>query len=374
MNQNDFCNIISTVKEDLEKKKGQRNLPSNLDSILRELFRKHLLEKANVKNRQEAKNLETNKNIGIIGNISTGKTFLLNTIFNLQLPGTRTEEIQLIEYHDIYIIDTPGFNRITKNVEMNDNERFAIKNKDKEIESFVLNYSSIIIYVINTLNLFVIKKVQNILKKIENQKDKKLFLLYNNTFITNKYEYEQFMKREKIFEKIKVETIIMCPYSKQKSIKRIKEIANNKVTSEEIKEINSAKIDENLIEKKFDETTYWKYIRLNTPGYSYYLNSDNNLVIEIEATSLSNCKITNKLIGKNTHFTIEAKKKPCIYLENGKSIINNDDYSFTIKVPLKVAILKNNKFSKQIYKNGLLTFIYEAKRPMTENDDDDDDE
>ena len=374
MNQNDFCNIISTVKEDLEKKKGQRNLPSNLDSILRELFRKHLLEKANVKNRQEAKNLETNKNIGIIGNISTGKTFLLNTIFNLQLPGTRTEEIQLIKYHDIYIIDTPGFNRITKNAEMNDNERFAIKNKDKKIESFVLKNSSVIIYVINTLNLFVIKKVQNILKKIENQKDKKLFLLYNNTFITNKYEYEQFMKREKIFEKIKVETIIMCPYSKQKSIKRIKEIANNKLTSEEIKEINTAKIDENLIEKKYDETTYWKYIRLNTPGYSYYLNSDNNLVIEIEATSLSNCKITNKLIGKNTHFTIEAKKKPCIYLENGKSIINNDDYSFTIKVPLKVAILKNNKFSKQIYKNGLLTFIYEAKRPMTENDDDDDDE
>ena len=374
MNQNDFCNIISTVKEDLEKKKGQRNLPSNLDSILRELFRKHLLEKAKVTIHQEAKDLPTNKNIGIIGNISTGKTFLLNTIFNLQLPGTRTEEIQLIKYHDIYIIDTPGFNRITKNAEMNDNERFAIKNKDKKIESFVLKNSSVIIYVINTLNLFVIKKVQNILKKIENQKDKKLFLLYNNTFITNKYEYEQFMKREKIFEKIKVETIIMCPYSKQKSIKRIKEIADNKVTSEEIKEINSAKIDENLIEKKFDETTYWKYIRLNTPGYSYYLNSDNNLVIEIEATSLSNCKITNKLIGKNTHFTIEAKKKPCIYLENGKSIINNDDYSFTIKVPLKVAILKNNKFSKQIYKNGLLTFIYEAKRPMTENDDDDDDE
>lgn len=374
MNQNDFCNIISTVKEDLEKEKGQRNLPSNLDSILRELFRKHLLEKAKVTIHQEAQDLPTNKNIGIIGNISTGKTFLLNTIFNLQLPGTRTEEIQLIKYHDIYIIDTPGFNRITKNAEMNDNERFAIKNKDKEIESFVLKNSSVIIYVINTLNLFVIKKVQNILKKIENQKDKKLFLLYNNTFITNKYEYEQFMKREKIFEKIKVETIIMCPYSKQKSIKRIKEIADNKVTSEEIKEINSAKIDENLIEKKFDETTYWKYIRLNTPGYSYYLNSDNNLVIEIEATSLSNCKITNKLIGNNTHFTIEAKKKPCIYLENGKSIINNDDYSFTIKVPLKVAVLKNNKFSKQIYKNGLLTFIYEAKRPMTENDDDDDDE
>ena len=372
MNQNDFCNIISTVKEDLGKEKGQSNLPSNLNSILRELFRKHLLEKAEVTIHQEDQDLPTNKNIGIIGNISTGKTFLLNTIFNLQLPGTRTEEIQLIKYHDIYIIDTPGFNRITKNVEMNDNERFAIKNKDKKIESFVFKNSSVIIYVINTLNLFVIKKVQKILKQIENQKDKKLFLLYNNTFIKNKYEYEQFIKREKIFEKIKVETIIMCPYSKRKSIKRIKEIADNKVIPDEIKEINSAKIDENLTEKKFDETTYWKYIRLNTPGYSYYLNSDNNLVIEIEATSLSNCKIKNKLIGNNTHFTIEAKKKPCIYLENGKSIINNDDYSFTIKVPLKVAILKNNKFSKQIYKNGLLTFIYEAKRPMTENDDDED--
>lgn len=362
MNQNEFCSIVAKVKERLEEQNN--DLPSNINPILRELLLKHLLKKANATTPKDYENLSSNNNIGVIGSFSSGKTFLINKIFNLKLPGAATEEIQLIDYNGFKIIDTPGFNRITKSVEMNENERFNIKDKEKKIESFVLKNSSVILYVVKTLNLFEVKKIQKLLKKIEN---KKFIILYNNTFIKNVNAYEQFKKRESILNDIKVETLIMCPYSIRNSIKRIKDIDPAKIEKSLINTENSK-------EKQFDETSYWKFIRLDKPGYRYYTNSENQLIIEIEAPGLTNCKIANKIIGNYTNFTIEAKKKPCYYLENGKSIINDDSYSLVIKVPLKVAVLKSSKLTKQMYQKGLVTFIYEAMQKKSESDEEEDDE
>ena len=97
-----------------------------------------------------------------------------------------------------------------------------------------------------------------------------------------------------------------------------------------------------------------------TPNYSCYINSDNDLVIEIELVGFKNCKLSYEIINNEFYnFHIIAEK------ENDeiekKMILNkriNENIDYIFKIPIDSFTLSESKPYFKKFEKGLITFKY----------------
>ena len=88
--------------------------------------------------------------IGFIGDVNSGKTHIINHLFNLNLPETPTQSINIIRpsYNDsLLIIDTPGLNNKPF---VSSDKRDEQKQIDFIIKSLTVHNSCILFYVTNS--------------------------------------------------------------------------------------------------------------------------------------------------------------------------------------------------------------------------------
>ena len=97
-----------------------------------------------------------------------------------------------------------------------------------------------------------------------------------------------------------------------------------------------------------------------TPNYSCYINSDNDLVIEIELVGFKNCKLSYEIINNEFYnFHIIAEK------ENDeiekKMILNkriNENIDYIFKIPIDSFTFSESKPYFKKFEKGLITFKY----------------
>ena len=197
--------------------------------------------------------------IGILGNLSVGKTFLLNKIFDINLPLIPTTSVNYYFLNDsLRVIDSPGLNNIMGITKQNKKEKLINqKFQDFIIEKFVLDNSFITIFVINSYNYNERKKIEKIKKILnENYKEKStiksLLIIHNifqiksiqdyNEYIKNNFPIEDFSNKDDIIfgekmdeniEKFEVLHFVLKPYQKtSKIIRTIKSQIMNNINSD----------------------------------------------------------------------------------------------------------------------------------------------
>ena len=128
--------------------------------------------------------------LGVLGNINSGKSFLLSKLFDINMPsesfidnkGLCVKYGNLNEYSNLYkgyvFLDSKGSNRpILDNID----KLHDIISTESFIQNFIILYSNIILLVINNLSVSeqkLINKIKNNLKLFSN-KDKKLIIIHN---------------------------------------------------------------------------------------------------------------------------------------------------------------------------------------------------
>jgi hypothetical protein len=98
-----------------------------------------------------------------------------------------------------------------------------------------------------------------------------------------------------------------------------------------------------------------------TPNYSCYINSDNDLVIEIELVGFKNCKLSYEIINNefyNFHIIAEKENDE---IEKKMIIQNkrfNENIDYIIKIPIDSFTLSESKPYFKKFEKGLITFKY----------------
>ena len=98
-----------------------------------------------------------------------------------------------------------------------------------------------------------------------------------------------------------------------------------------------------------------------TPNYSCYINSDNDLVIEIELVGFKNCKLSYEIINNefyNFHIIAEKENDE---IEKKMIIQNkrfNENIDYIIKIPIDSFTLSESKPYFKKSEKGLITFKY----------------
>ena len=152
--------------------------------------------------------------IGVIGNSTKGKSFLLSKISKIQLPsGTsiRTEGLSikypdLIQFKDrkIALLDSAGLEtpvlKIDKNIkEEKINEYFKEKSREKLItelflQNYIINNSNVLIVVVGILTYSEQKLLMKIKKEIERSKLKiPLFIIHNLITYTSIQQVKEYI-------------------------------------------------------------------------------------------------------------------------------------------------------------------------------------
>lgn len=132
------------------------------------------------------------------------------------------------------------------------------------------------------------------------------------------------------------------------------------------KEIVTDKIDMQSIQIAHEDLYYWKYFHAIKPAFSYYINDQNKLVIDIECSGLT--KINMKKSGPtNDYYVFEL---------GGKKVVNfadivysykhwtnrlEEDVQLVIKIPSGIGKIKKNNQEKPTYQHGILSFKYEIE-------------
>ena len=147
--------------------------------------------------------------IGVIGDVNAGKTHIINYLFNLNLPETSTQSIDIIRpsYSDsLLIIDTPGLNgKPFLSTEKRDEQ----KQIDFIIKSLTVHNSCILFYITNSFSLSTQKEIENIkslFNKTQSNNIRDFFILINNPFIETEEQYNEFISNH--IEPLKLRKII----------------------------------------------------------------------------------------------------------------------------------------------------------------------
>ena len=366
--------------------------------------------------------------IGFLGDLSVGKTFLINKIFDIDLLLVPTNSIYYYFIKDnIRVIDTPGLNNIMGISKQNKKEKLInFKFKDFMTEKFVLDNSLITIFVINSYNYYERKKIEIIKKTLnENYKEiptvRTLIVIHNifqikstndyNEYIKNNFPYEDFYNKdnliftEKIDETDKFEVLHFVLETYDKNNKVIESIKNhifqkfyndlidfnkmiensfqnigekiyglkdsvmcvNKNNSIQIFDSKNSTINNNQNFTKeysfffYNSKNWWNNFKYVTPHYSCYINSENDLVIEIELVGFKNCKLSYEIINNefyNFHIIAEKENDE---IEKKMIIQNkrfNENIDYIIKIPIDSFTLSESKPYFKKSEKGLITFKY----------------
>ena len=147
--------------------------------------------------------------IGVIGDVNAGKTHIINYLFNLNLPETPTQSINIIRpsYSDsLLIIDTPGLNGKPF---LSPEKRDEQKQIDFIIKSLTIHNSCILFYITNSFSLSTQKEIENIkslFNKNQSNNIRDFFMLINNPFIKTEEQYNEFISNH--IEPLKLRKII----------------------------------------------------------------------------------------------------------------------------------------------------------------------
>ena len=368
----------------------------------------------------------SNSVISFIGNSSSGKTTMLNYIFDTNIKSISPNDINFVYFPNIpniLLIDTPGLNQCANSFDMKKAECNEIKRRNNIIETIALNTSTFICYVTNNYNFKEQKEINKLKRRLcmndndesKNKGIKVLMVIHNKPKITTEKEYYDYINkyiitdknRFKMVNNIIQENITNEEIAKNKDIihfvisqynaNEIKKVIHKKIIAsiqipsmtiqsmlknsfEEIgnsmfksKKINisnnKVKILEGVIEDNlYDDESYWLWMDNLIPHYSYLINKSGNLELRVEMNCMNAINITAKIANDNNVFTIKGTKKQ----EEDSKVSNRQygTYLLNLKVPTTFCILKNTKFEGKTYANGLLTVEY-AIHPVRHDKEDD---
>ena len=153
--------------------------------------------------------------VGVLGEVNSGKTFILNKIGGTKLPYERTKGISVFFPKDkekskgFCFLDTSGFGREISLEKAPDEKRIIELNRDRKltenlISEIVLTYSNIIIVVISQFNFDAQIYLNKIKKTVKN---KAIFVIHNLSSAESKEEVNQYisnyLKKSKTFNVLK---------------------------------------------------------------------------------------------------------------------------------------------------------------------------
>ena len=140
------------------------------------------------------------KVVSFLGDIHSGKTHIINSIFNLNLPEKPTQSLNIIQTtsdDSLLIIDTPGLNNICQSLKLPLQQIKEINQIDYIIQSIAIQNASIVFYVTNSFTYKTQKEIENIqsmfaLSQSNSMRD--LFVLINCPFIYTEQQYKAFVE------------------------------------------------------------------------------------------------------------------------------------------------------------------------------------
>ena len=109
----------------------------------------------------------------------------------------------------------------------------------------------------------------------------------------------------------------------------------------------------------YNSKNWWNNFKYVTPHYSCYINSENDLVIEIELVGFKNCKLSFAILNSFYKFHIIAEKKND-EIEK-KMILNtrvNENIDYKFKIPIDSFTFSEPKPYFKKSEKGLITFKY----------------
>lgn len=278
-----YDTMVNSILKDFRKKPEYKEYPKKFEQILENIIQKEYLRRDEIGlisvdvgpiddlnekgwriNHFLANDNKIDKShipIGFLGNVSSGKTHLINSIFSFSIPEIPTQSINFLfpkKHSNLVIIDTPGLNKPSIN---NYNE---IKQIDSIIQTIIFESSSIILYVTNSYDLNEQKQCNKIkMRFIQNCHNdntdsamKTLMIIHNKPEITSFRSYQNYIneivKDKSKFKQIEQrygdvavslvkETIsntiidknrdiihlVLCPYNECRIIQKIKTIISS---------------------------------------------------------------------------------------------------------------------------------------------------
>jgi hypothetical protein len=111
-----------------------------------------------------------------------------------------------------------------------------------------------------------------------------------------------------------------------------------------------------------DLKLWWNNFKYITPYYSCYIDSNNELVIEIELVGYQKCKLSYISLTDFYKFHIFAEKKKTDkskikMIQNTRS---NEDIDYEFKIPIDSFSFASQKPYSNNYEKGLITFKYKS--------------
>lgn len=275
--------IIKCILNDFLKKPEYKDYPKNFEEILETLIQKELLRMAKIEKVSlevgqisglQGKGWAINNTltssdykkidkshipIGFLGNVSSGKTYLINSIFSFSIPEIPTNSINFLfseSHSNLVIIDTPGLNKLSLN---NIDE---IKQIDSITQTLIFESSSIILYVTKSYDLQEQKQcnkikmrfIQNCHNSNTDSAMKTLMIIHNKPEITNFRNYKNYIEQNILTDQSKFKQIeqrygdtfvtliketisnklidknrdiihlVLCPYNEDKILEKIRVI------------------------------------------------------------------------------------------------------------------------------------------------------
>lgn len=150
---------------------------------------------------EQIKNIsKPQKVVSFIGDIHSGKTHIINKIFNLNLPEKPNQSLNIIQTNNddsLVIIDTPGLNNICQSLKLPLQKLKEIKQINYIIQSIAIHNASIVFYVTNSFTYKTQKEIENIQSMFtssQNNSMRDLFVLINCPFIYTEQQYTAFVE------------------------------------------------------------------------------------------------------------------------------------------------------------------------------------
>ena len=354
--------------------------------------------------------------LGIVGNISSGKTHILNKILpSIKLPMTPTKGISIKRFNQVIVLDTGSIDQINCNSTQTNKINELIREKAFQrdfILKYVIDNSEIIICVLNeSITLDDIKIINTIKERIKNQTVIILHNLIHTEDIKNAVEIAEAFKKStlNISEREFTKTIpdkntkyyhencirkrdntevncvhyIYCKdnseagkYFNDITIENIKAQIKVITTLHTFNPIETIKqfISENslIYYKKAIQSTQLKYNESNcsltvnetnenkemsfNPRRMYYIK-DNKLTIILELPYKPNeFKAKAEIKGDNNVFTFAGKIDKA---KDDFSLISSGKFSLFLKIPTKIAILQKTALKGTKREKGKVELQYD---------------
>ena len=127
---------------------------------------------------------------------------------------------------------------------------------------------------------------------------------------------------------------------------------------------NTSNVSENDLKSltNHDLKLWWNNFKYITPYYSCYIDSNDELVIEIELVGYQKCKLSYITLNDFYKFHIFAEKKKTDkskikMIQNTRS---NEDIDYEFKIPIDSFSFASQKPYSNNFEKGLITFKYKS--------------